>query len=550
MKKIFLSIFTICLSLPLFAQEETEVKSNIEKVTVFLQGAQITETGKANLNKGKHILKLSGLTPYIQSNSVSVKTSQGITLINVVSQINYVQSTEAPKRIKQIEDSLQLLQDQVDFNSATLQVYEDEKQMILANKAIKGQEVLDIADLQEAAKYFRDHLNEIAGKIQDGKIQLRDIRKNIDRLKKEKNTLNYSNSKQTGEILIEVYAAQNGNMDFEVTYYTANATWSPTYDIRAKDINSPIALDYKANIQQSTGVDWKNIQLTLSTGNPSVSGQAPEISKWTIDNVDYMRHHKVAGIGYGNSRAAAPAKTEQWEANDDDGNADIVAKELSVISSKANLSGSYTLVASSEATTSHQYAIATPYTIASDGKNHKVDIAQHSVAATYKYLSVPKMDPTAFLVAQITGWEQLNLLAGEASIFFEDAFVGNSYIDPQNANDTMDLSLGRDKSIIISRTKSTELSKKIVLGSDKSTEIAWEIKVRNTKQKPVTIIVKDQIPVSINKAIDVSPDVKDGVFEPETGLIKWEITINPGEEKVLKFGYKVKYPKKYNVVLE
>jgi uncharacterized protein (TIGR02231 family) len=541
MKKIFLSVFTIALSVQVFAQNETEVKSTIEKATVFLQGAQITENGKANLEKGKHILKLTGLTPYIQANSISVKTSANITLINVVSQINYVKSTEAPKRIKQIEDSLQTLQDQWDLGSANLQVYEEEKALLQANKAIKGAEALDMADLQEAAKYFRDHLSELVEKVQEGKIHLRAIKKNIERLINEKNTLNYSNNKQTGEILMEVYAAQNGNMEFEVTYYTSNATWSPTYDVRAKDINSPIALDYKANIQQSTGVDWKNVALTLSTGNPSVSGQAPDIYKWTIDNSaeqTYRKKDRMMMKAY--ELEEAPAAYDLKE-----------GKMAGVISSTNSLSANYSVAIQQETATTHQYLITTPYTIISDGKNHKVDVAQHSITATYKYITVPKADATAFLIAQITGWEKLNLLPGEASIFFEDAFVGNSFIDTQNANDTMDLSLGSDKSILISRTKSNELSKKIILGADKSTEITWEIKVRNTKAKAITIIIKDQAPVSINKEIDVDvTEIKEGQLEAETGIIKWEYTINPGEEKVIRFGYKVKYPKKYRVILE
>jgi len=397
----------------------------------------------------------------------------------------------------------------------------------------------DLRTLQEAAKYFREHLSELAEKIQEGKIHVRNIKKNIEHLKNEKSTLNHSGNKQTGEILLEVYAAQSGDMEFEVTYYTPNATWAPAYDVRAKDINSPVTLDYKANIQQSTGIDWKEVELTLSTGNPSVSGQTPDIYKWTIDNVAERTKRKFDKYSMSDSAPAYEDVAVEY------------TYKVGGISNANVLSKNYQEVTAQEATTTHQYLIATPYTILSDSKNHKVDVAQHTIAAGYKYITVPKADPTAFLIAQITGWEKLNLLSGEASIFFEDAFVGNSYIDTQNANDTMDISLGRDKSIIISRTKSYELSKKMILGSDKSTEITWEIKVKNTKQKAITIIVKDQIPVSINKSIDVSmPDLKEGQLNAETGIIKWEYTINPSEEKVIRFGYKVKYPKKYSVILE
>jgi len=142
------------------------------------------------------------------------------------------------------------------------------------------------------------------------------------------------------------------------------------------------------------------------------------------------------------------------------------------------------------------------------------------------------------------------LLAGEANIFFEDAFVGNSFIDPAAANDTMDISLGSDKNIVISRTKVGEESKKMILGSDKSVEYTWEIKVKNNKAKAVTIEIKDQIPVSTNGDIEVSSEVKEGILDNETGIITNEFTVNPSEEKVFRFTYKVKYPKKYNVILE
>ncbi len=535
MKRIIFSALALTISFQSFSQDEKAINANIKKVTVFLQGAQVTHEGSTTLLKGKQTVKLGDLSPYIQANSVTVKT-KGVTLINVIHQINYVQEASAPKRLIALEDSIELVNDQLSLSNDKVQVLEEEKSMVLANKAIKGQEVLDIADLQEMAKFFRDHLSELADKIQEGKLKTRGIQNTLNRLINEKNTLGYNHGKETGEILMEVYA-NGGAAAFEISYYTTNATWFPTYDIRAKDINSPVVLDYKANIQQNTGSDWKDVELTLSTGNPSVSGQAPSINKWNID----FWVERYRGYGAGKElkmkALAAPAM--------EDG---IIVESNS---KSANSYGFSAPIANyQEAATTTQYIISTPYTIASDSKNHKVDIAQHEVAANYQYKAVPKLDPTAFLVAQITNWEKYNLLAGEANIFFEDAFVGNSYIDPAAANDTMDISLGRDKNIVISRTKVGEESKKMILGSDKSVEYTWEIKVKNNKGKAVTIEIKDQIPVSTNGDIEVSSEVKEGILDKETGIITNEFTVNPSEERVFRFTYKVKYPKKYNVILE
>ena len=535
MKRIILSAIALTISFQSFAQDEKAITANIKKVTVFLQGAQVTHEGSTTLLKGKQTVKLGDLSPFIQANSVTVKT-KGVTLINVIHQINYVQEASAPKRLIALNDSIELVNDQLALSNAKVQVLEEEKAMVLANKSIKGEEVLDIADLQEMAKFYRDHLGEVAEKIQEGKLKTRGIENTLNRLINEKNTLGYNHGKETGEILMEVYA-NGGAAAFEISYYTTNATWYPTYDIRAKDINSPVVLDYKANIQQNTGSDWKDVELTLSTGNPSVSGQAPSINKW---NIDFWVQN------YGKKYKTRPLACPDFD--------DKLAKSAP---SEHNLSGNNKMMEYAapianyqEATTTAQYIISTPYTIASNSKNHKVDIAQHEVAATYQYKAVPKLDPTAFLVAQITNWEKYNLLAGEANIFFEDAFVGNSFIDPAAANDTMDISLGSDKNIVISRTKVGEESKKMILGSDKSVEYTWEIKVKNNKAKAVTIEIKDQIPVSSNGDIEVSSEVKEGILDNETGIITNEFTVNPSEEKVFRFTYKVKYPKKYNVILE
>lgn len=536
MKRIVLSAIALTISFQSFAQNEKAINADIKKVTVYLQGAQITHEGSTTLSKGKQTVKLADLSPYIQANSVTVKT-KGVTLINVIHQINYVQEASAPKRLIALNDSIELVTDQLNLSNAKVQILEEEKSMVLANKAIKGQEVLDVADLQEMAKFFRDHLSELADRIQEGKIKTRDIQNTLNRLVNEKNTLGYNHGKQTGEILMEVYA-NGGAAAFEISYYTTNATWYPTYDIRAKDINSPVVLDYKANIQQNTGSDWKDVELTLSTGNPTVSGQAPTLNRWNIDFYrEYLNNISILSKKAKSARANAPVYDLEEMKVQSDG----YGKKFENAAPIAQMQ---------EATTTTQYIISTPYSILSNGKNHKVDIAQHEVAATYKYKAVPKIDPTAFLIAQITNWEKFNLLAGEANIFFEDAFVGNSFIDPTVANDTMDISLGRDKNIVISRTKANEQSKKTILGGDKSVEYTWEIKVKNNKGKVITIEIKDQIPVSTNNDIEVSSEVKEGQLDKETGIITNEFTVNPSEEKVFRFTYKVKYPKKYNVILE
>ena len=151
-----------------------------------------------------------------------------------------------------------------------------------------------------------------------------------------------------------------------------------------------------------------------------------------------------------------------------------------------------------EATTT-SYDIDLPYTIANDGKYNAVEIKEVNTPATYQYYVTPKLDRDAFLTAQVTNWEQYNLLSGEANLFFEGTYLGKTYLNTQNTNDTLNVSLGRDKNVVVTRTKLNDYTKKGFLSNKRTDSRGYEIAVRNKKPQAINIIVEDQLPLSVNK---------------------------------------------------
>ena len=131
-----------------------------------------------------------------------------------------------------------------------------------------------------------------------------------------------------------------------------------------------------------------------------------------------------------------------------------------------------------ENATSVEFKIEIPYSIPTSGKQFTVDIKEHSLPAYYEYYCAPKLDKDAFLTAQVTDWDDLNLLNGEANLFFEGTYLGKSLLDVQNVEDTLNISLGRDKNIVVTRTKLKEFSKKKFLSNKKIDSRAWDIEVR------------------------------------------------------------------------
>lgn len=201
--------------------------------------------------------------------------------------------------------------------------------------------------------------------------------------------------------------------------------------------------------------------------------------------------------------------------------------------------------------TTMNFDIATPYTILNDGKVYTVDVKTQNVAALYEYFAVPKLDKDAFLTAKIIDWQELNLLAGEINLFFEGAFLGKSILDFQNADDTLSISLGRDKSVAVERKKLKEYTKKQFLSNYKTESRAYEIVVRNNKPQAIQITVLDQFPISTDKQITVEEqEAKEAQIDKDTQLLTWKYELAPKKEKKHTIKYEVKYPKNQIVVLE
>ena len=193
-----------------------------------------------------------------------------------------------------------------------------------------------------------------------------------------------------------------------------------------------------------------------------------------------------------------------------------------------------------ETMTNVEFDIKLSYSIPSDGVNHIVSIRNSELPASYYHFLVPKMDSEAFLVAKVTGWEDLNLLPGRANIFYEGTYIGETVLNPSIINDTLELALGRDNGITVTRTKLPVKENNKLLGNEVTKIITYELRLKNNKTKPVNLIIEDQVPITLNKEIKI--EIKNNGkadYNDKTGLLKWDATIGSKEYKTLTFTYAV-----------
>ena len=212
--------------------------------------------------------------------------------------------------------------------------------------------------------------------------------------------------------------------------------------------------------------------------------------------------------------------------------------------SEVNAQSISDFVTNVQTTLNTEFDISLPYTVSSSAKPTVVDIRNYEMKSEYVYSVAPKLETDAFLIAKGIGWEEFSLLPGEANIFFEGTFVGNSFIDPNNIKDTLSVSLGRDKRIVVKREKLKDLTSRSVMGNLKKENYTWEINVRNSKAEAIRINVEDQVPVSQNTQIEVTVlDTGGANYNKQTGKLTWQLDVKPNETRKVTFKYEVKYPK-------
>ncbi len=624
-----------CISLLLFVllctcvraqeTEPTKVPSEIKRATVYLQGAQVEREATQRLTGGQKSLVLTGLTAKLDPASVQVTAGPEVTILSVSHRLDFFQQPENDPDVRQWETRIEALDRRTRRLQTEAAIDREEEAILKANRQIAGTDGVDAADLERAVRFQRDRIAVIRMNyltIQDSLSAIAERRKQLSEQIAARGREGQRDAQS--ELVVVVKTDRSVTAPIKISYVVPDAGWVPHYDVRVADISQPVDLRYRARVFQSSAEDWKNARLTLSTGNPSRNGNAPELPVWRVapgvrppvyrpvaDREVKFGYRTVEGVVTDENLEALIGATvvvqgtEIGTVTDVDGNfsLDVPAEyqklnvsyigyesktvlatqgqvhvrlgentsaldEVVVTGSSAGIMRSNMQISrpriqrkeaapavpvqvQRQATTTN-FVIELPYSIPSDGKNYDVDIRQFDVPADFHHFAVPKLSPDAYLTAALTDWEQYDLISGDVHLFFEGTFLGDSYLDVENTSDTLELSLGRDPAVIVTRTATEDYRKKGgILSGRRAESRGWTIAVRNTKQQPIRLTLLDQVPVSGQSNIDVEHDFPGGtLLDEEKGHVRWELNLAAREEEKIQFGYTVKYPKGERVFVE
>jgi hypothetical protein len=574
--------------------DRNEVQANLKSVTVYRSGAEMVHLAFASLKAGSNEVIIDAISNNIDSNSIQIKAPSSVTILGFEFSSNYIVNNNTSAHMQLLQDSLQHVQDAIDKLDLSIINTKELLDVLKQNRDIKGEQTgLSVTELAKLMDYYATKSTELENIIAQQTAKKNKAAMLADKIQEQINEEAKKNISTSGRLTLQLNAAMPIKAEFTISYIARNAYWIPFYDLRADNTQLPLKIFYKAKIVQTTGIDWNQVKLSLSTATPAQKGNAPELQSWFLGYInpysDFNNNllGRVAGVqirekssldevvvvGYATQNKEAADKpyvapkavyivNENFVSDEDfqqiNPNSIKSIDKLKPNDAKAKYgeaaSGGATVVelkdglpdyiAVANKTLNVNFDIDIPYDVPTNGKAQTATLQTIDANTLYQHFAVPKLDDAVYLLAKIPGWEQLNLLPGEANIILEGTYVGKTFINPDNTTDTLSLALGNDKRVVIKRQKMQDFSSVKFLGNNKLQKFSYQITVKNNKNEAVNIVLKDQYPLSTNKDIEVElTDAENAVADKDTGTLTWQLSLAPNETKTLKFFYNIKYPK-------
>lgn len=561
--KIRSTIAFLLFALVAIGAEKEIIKSTISDVTVYMQGAQVYRKASFTIKPGVTELIIDGICPTIDPKSLQVKATGNLVIIDSKYTLFYpkpetqVNAEGMPLKVRNqilaLEDSisfvmydLQEIQDEIDVINAT-------KNILANNGAIRGNGKVNdsIQLLKQAVDYYAIKMNELNKQLLKLNRRKNDKNKKISEMNNRLSELqNFQSTNHLKEapkgpihrltVTVSSKEIVSGKLSF--SYLVSQAGWTPLYDLKSEASAGKINLTYKAQVHQNTGINWDDVRLSISTNNPYLNKTKPTLHPWYID-YQIAYNDKLLNNGAFNTAPGSISYTDALESRTQTKEMDD-AKNVEALTSES-------FVKLVDHMISAEFKIDLPYTILSNNEQHMVLVKNQDISADYKHFAIPKLDPSVYLVAQISKLDELQLVPAKANIFFEGTYMGETYIDPTNMEDTLSLSLGKDPNILIKRLLVKKDCKEKVIGNQRERVNSFTIEVKSMKSTAIKVIIQDQIPITQNADIIVEAlELDRGDLDPATGVVQWEVDLKPKETKNLKFSYRVKYNKDMQIALK
>lgn len=527
---------------------DLNVTSAVDAVIVYPDGASVTRVITLDLPSGDNTLVAGDFPLTLDPSSLRVEGEAGSKL--TIGAIDArppraappVNPSELDKRIETLKDERGNLQGTIDAAIARRKFAEHFAEASPVGIGEKG-EARPIAEWREAFAAVSEEVATADTAVREAQRMQRGLDREIARL--ESDSAIKPPSKL--EVRIDLAAVGATKAALRVTYAVRNARWTPLYDARLdtgnKDRKPALELVRRAEITQSTGEDWSNVALAVSTTRTARGGSAPDLNSMIVQYPSAPRKPAIDRLGEpAPPPAAAPMQQFRFKGGTSLGSANDKADEQQAV---ADLDG-------------FQVTFRIPGRVslgASEGAK-SLRIAAATIAPDLAIRAAPVVDPTAFLEASFKQSEDAPLLPGQVALYRDGAFVGRGKMAAAGKDEMVRLGFGADDKVKIERSvlKRNEGSAGLIVTTSKTDERDFKTGVRNGHDFPIRIAIEDQLPVSENEEIQVellpstTPPTATNLRD-KRGVLEWAFEAKPGEIRDISFAWRVRWPKEKSIVI-
>jgi len=549
-KQLLLSVSLSALMAAPALAADMPSSSRLDAVTLFPRGAELTRFAEVTLEPGSHTLIFSDLPDRILPNSVRVEgqsDAAGLAISSIDTQRIFLDSEAiSGGEYKKLKDRIEALQDKRKRLDVTIRTAET--QLNLLQNLATLPTVPPAAGGSAPAPDWNTILTLIGGmdEVQTRILGAREGQRELDRQIEELNKqLSLLNPGRTARTRVKVFIAAKaaGKALFRIRYQIRNGGWQPFYDLRlntgAGGKGPDLELVRRASISQSSGEDWQNIEMALSTTRPQSGTSAPNLRP------NLVRYRQPV-IAY---RKQAPSKARRRMVGAMPEMADAMPAPMAAGAAAPKP------VMEQEASV-ESYAFQAVYRIpgrvsiksGAAAKKLRIDAARPELKLNVR--AVPALDSTAYLYADITWNGKTGLLPGRASLYRDGAFSGTGALPLVNPGDSHEIGFGADDKVKVKRIQqSREKSVTGLLSSSNVDERDYLITVENLHGQKVPVSIFDRVPYSEDEDIEVNllakttpPSRKNP--DGKRGVMAWDFGLDAGGKKEIRLNYRISWPKK------
>lgn len=516
-----------------------KVDAAIVAVTLYQGRAAVTRLVELDLQPGVYDLQFTDLPAAIVSQTLQARGTGPIKVLGVEFAQRPAAETPSPKlqeldrKIEQLQRDLAHVAELHKINAAQGTLI-DQITVRMGNDATDagGTEKLSIDALRQQIAFVAEQREKLMKTREELESRERDINNQLRIARAEREALGASDKTQRLAV-VTAAVTDPSPVAIELTYLVSEATWSPSYDIRAATDGSSASIEYNALLTQRSGEDWSDVRLTLSTAQPMLAANPPSLQPWFVDVVDATPARKPAPAS---TASEADARDQyRYEADGDK----LAAKR---ILDQAELQGRIAGQAAADASVagagpSVTFLLPRTVTIKTNAANQQTTrITTIDTQPKFIHVAVPALTQAVYIRGDLTNASAYQFLAGPAAIFVGQDYVGPTRLAAVAPQQEFDVHFGIDPAVKAERQLVTKKTSKTGLfGGGVRTAYDYRITIDNGAGKNLDLELWDRIPVSRNEKIKIetsdlsAPLAADAEYVEQLkpqGMLKWTLAIS------------------------